>query len=324
MDDCNDMSPTGIFSWCEDVMMRYILEMSDKVCLEVEPFHDAKASWSSLYVETSPTGTCSWLADIELLSYRNGWKRELHEERLSRQVIVEICCLTDDISMTCRLTFSLTVKAVMTFSLTVMIWHTLSLSLRDLNEFNFVPRPVNKEVDLMQFFTFPEGFSASSESSSSLILVWPLTGAASGMANVDSPTEMLDDYAEGGALCHLRSDAQPDKLQPNKLQSQDSHPWWAEAWGSSAWQAPVWQAPVWRSAQQASVTRFSSLMSWGLRILSLTSKSGSSFEGTEPLPLDGLSFTQEMRLEQGWPYTYVKPPHTQKPDLKNVKSPQSL
>ena len=45
---------------------------------------------------------------------------------------------------------------------------------------------------------------------------------------------------------------------------------------------------------------------------------------SEPLPLDGLSFTQEMRLEQGWPYTYVKPPHTQKPDLKNVKSPQSL
>ena len=331
-----------------------------QVCLEVEPFHDAKALWSSLYVVTSPTGTCSWLVDIELLSYRNGWKRELHEERLSRQVIVEICCLTDDISMTCRLTFSLTVKAVMTFSLTVMIWHTLSLSLRDLNEFNFVPRPVNNELDLlMQFFTFPEGFSASSESSSSLILVWPLTGAASGMANVDSPTEMLDDYAEGGALCHLRSDAQPDKLQPNKLQSQDSHPWWAEAWGSSAWQAPVWQAPVWRSAQQASVTRFSSLMSWGLRILSLTSTSLTStsltlsptsfshkilifdelrsedpepdkqvwilFRGdSEPLPLDGLSFTQEMRLEQGWPYTYVKPPHTQKPDLKNVKSPQSL
>ena len=84
-------------------------------------------------------------------------------------------------------------------------------------------------------------------------------------------------------------DPQPDKhqsdkhqsdAQPNKLQSQDSHLWWAEVWGSWAWQAPVWQAPVWRSAQQASVTRLSSLMSWGLRILSLTSKSGSSFEGT--------------------------------------------
>ena len=39
---------------------------------------------------------------------------------------------------------------------------------------------------------------------------------------------------------------------------------------------------------------------------------------TEPSPLDDLTLAQEMRLEQGWPYTYVK-----MPDVKTAKSPQA-
>ena len=34
----------------------------------------------------------------------------------------------------------------------------------------------------------------------------------------------------------------------------------------------------------------------------------------EPLPLNNLTFAQEMRLEQGWPYTYVR-----QPAVKDVK-----
>ena len=98
----------------------------------------------------------------------------------------------------------------------------------------------------------------------------PTGGANSGL---DSPTEMLDDYAD---------DRAEDRLTEARL---------AEA----------------RLAEARLVERQTQLQRmWIL------------FHGdTEPVPLDDLTLAQEMRLEQGWPYTYVK-----MPDVKTAKSPQ--
>ena len=106
----------------------------------------------------------------------------------------------------------------------------------------------------------------------------PTGGANSGL---DSPTEMLDDYADDGA---------EDRLTETRLAEDHL----AEARLAEA-----------RQAEHQTERQTEPQQVWIL------------FRGdTEPLPLDDLTLAQDMRLEQGWPYTYVKPP-----GVKNVKSP---
>ena len=113
----------------------------------------------------------------------------------------------------------------------------------------------------------------------------PTGGANSGL---DSPTEMLDDYAD---------DRAEDRLTEARL---------AEARLAEARLAEARLAEA-RLAEARQVERQTQLQRmWIL------------FHGdTEPVPLDDLTLAQEMRLEQGWPYTYVK-----MPDVKTAKSPQ--
>ena len=140
----------------------------------------------------------------------------------------------------------------------------------------------------------------------------PTGGAKSGL---DSPTEMLDDYADDrdeDRLAEARlAEARLAETRLAEARLALAEARLAEDRLAEARLAEDRLAEA-RLAEARQVERQTERQTQQQRMWIL-------FHGdTEPLPLDDLTLAQEMRLEQGWPYTYVK-----MPDVKTAKSPQA-